>query len=66
MALKSLSALYGYEKSVYNDERGMIEGTQETITTVKPFLDAKQLEGEWCRYEGMVKGPYANLSVERL
>lgn len=65
-AVESLSSFYGYEKSVKIVDGNLTDGTQETTRVIAPLIDPKKLEEEWPRYEGMIRGAYAKLSVDRI
>ncbi|XP_052233429.1 zinc finger protein 862-like [Dreissena polymorpha] len=64
-ALESLSTFYGYEKTVKVIDGNLIEGLQETVRVVQPLVDPAKVQEEWPRFQGMVKGAYADMPTNK-
>ena len=65
-AIDHLASFYGYQKTVTVVHGDLIEGTVERNQIIDPILDPENLQEEWPRLYGMIKGTYSNLSTDKL
>lgn len=65
-AVSHLATFYGSDKTVKRVYGDLIEGTEEEEEVVSALLDPEQLQQEWPRLEGMIKGSYKSLTVKNL